>query len=184
MPAIIKECNKSMGGVDLFDRLRGLYRTCIRNKRWYYPLIRFCLNGAMVNAWMLYRQIHKDMRLVEFIRRCVIAILATPAIDKPKGVKPKVHRQIMNEVRNDNIGHLVDAIEKQRKLALCKKCTTFCCVKCNVGSHTLGSVSLNIIQSKPHNGKSLTFILKFCKNVFIDKMACLCSCMTLLPYRE
>ena len=35
MPNIIKEYNRSMGGVDLFDRIRGLYRIRIRNKRWH-----------------------------------------------------------------------------------------------------------------------------------------------------
>lgn len=85
MPIII-EYIKSMGGVNLFDRLQGVY---IRNKRWYYPLIRVCLNGVMMNTWMYYRHIHKEMRLVEYIRRCVITIRANPAIEKPKGITPK-----------------------------------------------------------------------------------------------
>lgn len=135
MPILVKDYNKYMGGVDLFDRLRGLYRTRIRNKRWYYPIFRFCLNGAVVNAWLLYRHLDKEMSLVEFTRRIVIAVLSTPAIEKPRGVRPKNYKQVLHEVRYDNTGHLVNSTKKQRKCAQCKKCTTFECIKCNVGLH-------------------------------------------------
>lgn len=45
-PTLIDFYNQGMGGVHLFDKMRGLYR--IRT-RLYWPFIRFCLNGAMVN---------------------------------------------------------------------------------------------------------------------------------------
>nr|XP_047143108.1 piggyBac transposable element-derived protein 3-like [Hydra vulgaris] len=38
-PEIVKEYNKSMGGVDLADMLISLYRTPIKTKRWYLKVI-------------------------------------------------------------------------------------------------------------------------------------------------
>ena len=40
-PNIVKLYNKNMGGVDLFDKLRGHYRIRIRSQKWYWPLLDF-----------------------------------------------------------------------------------------------------------------------------------------------
>ena len=48
-PHVVKLYNKNMGGVDLFDKLRGHYRIRIRSRKWYWPLFRFCLNGSVIN---------------------------------------------------------------------------------------------------------------------------------------
>ena len=37
-PNLIKLYNKKMGGVDLFDKMRGLYRIRIRSRKWYWPI--------------------------------------------------------------------------------------------------------------------------------------------------
>ena len=60
-PNLIKLYNKKMGGVDLFDKMRGLYRIRIRSRKWYWPYFRFCLNGSIVNLWLLYRFVHKKV---------------------------------------------------------------------------------------------------------------------------
>ncbi|RVE73980.1 hypothetical protein OJAV_G00036640 [Oryzias javanicus] len=38
-PAVVREYNKNMGGVDLLDSLIALYRTKIRSKKWYHRLM-------------------------------------------------------------------------------------------------------------------------------------------------
>ena len=88
-PNLIKLYNKKMGGVDLFDKLRGLYRICICSKKWYWPLFRFCLNDAVVNLWLLYRNVDKTISLLEFTRQIVIALLAAPNMEIRRGVRPK-----------------------------------------------------------------------------------------------
>lgn len=67
-----------MGGVELFDKMRVLYRMRIRSKKWYWPFIRFCINGALVNMWILYWYVYRKMGLLTFIRRIVLVILTAP----------------------------------------------------------------------------------------------------------
>ncbi|KAJ8926471.1 hypothetical protein NQ314_021157 [Rhamnusium bicolor] len=53
-PSIIADYNNSMGGIDLFDQFRVTHRITIRSKKWYWPIVRFCISGSIVNAWFLY----------------------------------------------------------------------------------------------------------------------------------
>lgn len=132
-PNIIHLYNQGMGGVDLFDKMRGLYRTRIRSRKWYWPFIRFCLNGAVVNMWILYRFAYPKTSLIQFIRRIVLSLLSSP--NYLAGPKPKCTRSILHEVRFDGVNHLVDKQATQRRCAHCRKCTKFSCVKCNIGLH-------------------------------------------------
>ncbi|KAJ8409212.1 hypothetical protein AAFF_G00242330 [Aldrovandia affinis] len=55
-PAVVKEYNKNMGGVDLLDSLIALYRNKIRSKKWYHRLVFHFLDMIIVTAWLLYRR--------------------------------------------------------------------------------------------------------------------------------
>lgn len=132
-PTLVDMYNQGMGGVDLFDKMRGLYRTRIRSKKWYWPFVRFCLNGSVVNMWILYRYTNPTIGLFEFIRQIVIAILTSP--EYLAGPKPKCSRSVLIEVKYDKIDHLIDSQVTQRRCAYCGKCTKFHCTKCNVGLH-------------------------------------------------
>uniref|UniRef100_A0A3P9JWZ2 PiggyBac transposable element-derived protein domain-containing protein n=1 Tax=Oryzias latipes TaxID=8090 RepID=A0A3P9JWZ2_ORYLA len=44
-PAVVREYNKNMGGVDLLDSLIALYRTKIRSKKWYHRSESLCKCG-------------------------------------------------------------------------------------------------------------------------------------------
>lgn len=137
-PNIVKLYNKKMGGVDLFDKLRGHYRIRIRSRKWYWPLFRFCLNGSIINLWLLYRHVDKKMSLLEFTRQVVITLLASPNVEKRRGVAPKTKNQLLDATRLDGKGYVVDKIETQRRCAACGKCAKFICLKCNVGLHPAG----------------------------------------------
>lgn len=132
-PSLVNLYNQGMGGVDLFDKLRGLYRIRIRSKKWYWPFVRFCINGALVNMWLLYRNVHPKVSLLHFTRKIVLSILTAP--EHLMGPKPKCSRNILSEIRFDKIDHLVSANVTQRQCAYCKKCAKFICSKCNVGLH-------------------------------------------------
>ena len=54
-PTVVKQYNKSVGGVDLSDMLISLYRTPIKTKRWYLKVLFHCIDIAKVNAWLIYR---------------------------------------------------------------------------------------------------------------------------------
>lgn len=53
-PAVVKEYNKNMGGVDLLDSLLALYRNKIRSKKWYHRLVFHFLGVIIVTTWLLY----------------------------------------------------------------------------------------------------------------------------------
>ena len=53
-PAIVKEYNERMGGVDLFDMLMSLYKLDHKSREWYSHISFWVLNVAIVNGWILY----------------------------------------------------------------------------------------------------------------------------------
>ena len=44
-----------MGGVDRMEQNIGAYMINICNKKWWWPLFRFCVDLAVNNAFQLYR---------------------------------------------------------------------------------------------------------------------------------
>ncbi|KRZ88064.1 hypothetical protein T08_3541 [Trichinella sp. T8] len=54
-PAIVKEYNKYMGGVDLARMLRALYRIDHRSRKWYRRIF-WTLHVAVVNGWLQYKR--------------------------------------------------------------------------------------------------------------------------------
>ena len=61
-PEVIKNYNKSLGGVDLCDVLIFQYRTNIKTNRWYIKIIFHCVDVSMVNLWNLYRRHFLQLR--------------------------------------------------------------------------------------------------------------------------
>ena len=59
-PAIVKEYNTSMGGVDLLDSLLSAYTYKMKSRRWYVYLFWHTVNIA---AWLLYRRDCKTLGL-------------------------------------------------------------------------------------------------------------------------
>ncbi|KAL1466035.1 hypothetical protein MTO96_042988, partial [Rhipicephalus appendiculatus] len=55
-PAIVKEYNRFMGGVDLCNMLVELYRCDIRGRRYYLRIVFHIIDICVVNAWLLYRR--------------------------------------------------------------------------------------------------------------------------------
>lgn len=55
-PQIVRDYNKSMGGVDTLDQMVSLYRIYIRSRKWTLQLITHAVDLALVNSWLAYRQ--------------------------------------------------------------------------------------------------------------------------------
>lgn len=139
-PTLVKYYNKGMGGVDLFDQMRALYRTNIRSKKWYFPLFRFMLNATVVNQYKLYNVCHPKVNLLAFTRAIVQSFLTDSTKDPlflmPKRKTPlKTSTLASSEIRYDGQNHLVGYVSRQRRCPLCQTCTKFVCTKCNVGLH-------------------------------------------------
>ena len=56
IPRAIELYNSNMGGVDLHDMLVQLHRSPTRSRSWYYPIIGYCIDLAVVNSWFLYKR--------------------------------------------------------------------------------------------------------------------------------
>ena len=93
-PNVVKEYNKSMGGVDLADMLIALYRCKVKTKRWPVLLIFHAIDIAKVNAWLLYRRYcnqlgisrAKQISLLEFVSKLADALI--------KANKPPTRRSV------------------------------------------------------------------------------------------
>ena len=55
-PAVIKEYNGKMGGIDKSDMLTHLYKSPMKSRRWYLRLFGYVVDVCTSNAWILYKR--------------------------------------------------------------------------------------------------------------------------------
>ena len=55
-PAIVKDYNSNMGGVDLFDMSMSTYRHKNKSTKWYRPVFLWGLNLCVINGWIQYKR--------------------------------------------------------------------------------------------------------------------------------
>ena len=54
---MVKEYDRSMGGVEFNDMLIFIYRVDIQTRKWWYlKIITHCVNISNVDAWILYKR--------------------------------------------------------------------------------------------------------------------------------
>lgn len=150
-PNVVKVYNEHMGGVDLQDSLLGLYRCSIRSKKWYHRIFYHMLDVAVVNSWLLYRRIQKQlekpdkMSLLDFKTDvanalCNVGKQATkrgrPSVENIEPPKSRrfIEPKPSNEVRQDSFDHWPELTkERERcKKTGCKGKSRVRCTKCKV----------------------------------------------------
>ncbi|XP_049517347.1 piggyBac transposable element-derived protein 3-like [Dermacentor silvarum] len=154
-PAVVREYNRSMGGVDKTDFLISLYRTSIRSRKWTLKAITHFMNLAVTNSWLEYRRqaeiqrVSKtdQMDLLEFTLSIVTCLAKAATADQPrKRGRPSssplqplkrqnwTAQRPASDVRYDQIGHWprVTAEQQRCKLEGCKGKSKNMCEKCNV----------------------------------------------------
>ena len=160
-PAIVKEYNKNMGGVDLADMLIALYRIDCKTKRWYIKVFWHLVDIAKVNGWILYRRhceqedipTKKQLPLKEFSTKIAHALMYSgnktrgrplkrrnsnlPDSNTKRGRGKKSQVPIpCDAVRLDRINHwpipIVDENKKRCRWFGCAEYSRTKCEKCKV----------------------------------------------------
>ena len=76
-PSVVSDYNKHMGGVDKHDKLRQLYGTGRKSKKWWHRLFFGLLDMIVINANVVYQeQADKSVNLYCFYREIFLSLLA------------------------------------------------------------------------------------------------------------
>lgn len=137
-PNSIKKYNVSMGGVDRSDQNIGLYRTGIRGKKWYCPLIMQVLDAAEHNAWQLHRRQGGKLDHLGFRRNVAISLLQLYGSNRNNALTKRISKPspLENvESRFDRLDHYVTEQDKQTRCRVCHKKVSTKCIKCNATLH-------------------------------------------------
>lgn len=60
-PIVVSDYNKFMGGVDRFDQYRERYETGRKSIKWWFRILYFLLDLAIVNSFILWKM-HRDSK--------------------------------------------------------------------------------------------------------------------------
>lgn len=135
-PKIFGNYNKGMGGVDKLDGLVAVYRTRMRQRKWWWPIFSYLFDVSVVNAWLLFRKVHPthemSSALIKFRRYLALSLLKSNGQQSNKG---KVTPNPIYDVRFDKINHLPEYSGIEKRCAFCRKNAKFICIKCQKGLH-------------------------------------------------
>lgn len=151
MPAVVRDYNQHMGGIDLMDGFLSRFRFNMKSRRWYLYLFWHFTMVCLVNAWNIYR---RDCRLLlipskQIMRRrkfqaAVAASLI--AVNAAKRGRPsasgdaatpeppqKTKMAPYSDIRYDGYCHWPSKAEKRGRCRLCQRnLTNTTCSKCDV----------------------------------------------------
>lgn len=133
-PNLIKMYNENMGGVDRSDQNIGQYRISIRGKKWYFPILSYCIDMAVQNSWHLHKNNGGKMDQLSFRRAIVTELLETHKSATKRGPS-KSSKNLHKYSRFDEVNHLIKYQDNQRRCAVCHKKANFLCQKCDVTLH-------------------------------------------------
>lgn len=151
-PAIVKEYNLHMGGVDLSDMLVALYRTKLKTRRWYLNIFSQVIDICVNNAWLLYRRDStlldpnkKTMPLKTFrheifesltkknrTRRSINSRNNFPVPGPQNKIRKIIGNRPNNDIRYDNVDHF-PIFESRGRCKFCRNGqTNITCSKCKM----------------------------------------------------
>lgn len=143
-PNIIREYNKSMGGVDRMDQNIAAYMVNLRSKKWWWPLFRFVLDASVNNAYQLYRMREiqpgeKKLDALGFRRAIVLAYFNLYRKETSFETLFRGSRKLHNPAENlryDGWNHwLIKGSQRRCAMEGCRGTSKYFCEKCNVGLH-------------------------------------------------
>lgn len=147
-PAIIKQYNRHMGGVDLLDSLIGRYKISMRSRKWYMRLFYHLIDVTIINAWLLYKKsCNSNMKLVDF-RLDIAQTLCISGTNSTKRGRPSLSQVEIDvkkkkgnaapippvDVRLDETNHFPtwNGSRVRCKMPKCNSQTYVTCAKCSI----------------------------------------------------
>lgn len=135
-PKIFDSYNKGMGGVDKMDGLVAVYRSRMRQRKWWWPIFSYLFDVSVVNSWLLFRKVHPSHEmssgLLKFRRYLALSLLKSYGQKSNKG---KITPAPVHDVRYDKVSHLPEYSENERRCIQCGKNAKFVCIKCKRALH-------------------------------------------------
>ena len=142
-PASVELYNKFMGGVDKADMYLALYRSKVRTRKWYHRIAFHLMSLAVINAFVVYREIGGHGSLLQFITDTCRSLLASDSVPQRDALnEPPIAKRCRSLKANDvpdnicldKINHWpLQCDEPQRcKNPECGRRTRFICSKCQV----------------------------------------------------
>ena len=120
----------------------SLYRSKFRSRKWYHRIVTHFFNLAVVNSYVLYKELGRNGSLVDFLSdicRCIMAAVDIPdnLDDEMPPIAKKVWSVRANDVpdaiRLDKYNHWsIQDTTPQRKNTACTRRSRFLCSKCQV----------------------------------------------------
>ena len=142
-PTSIRDYNANMNAVDKFDQLMSSYKLDRRSRKWWHRIFFYFLDAAVINSYILNKQLNNNMPLKEFKGKCAEGFVVRTMVDGNTLTSSKPPIQISNskpsvsvEVRRTSSSHLPER-STRRRCALCstKKDevrTSWACTVCKV----------------------------------------------------
>lgn len=131
-PKIADDYNANMGGVDLLDRIIGLYRIQLGSRKWYWPIVKNFIEVSLFNSWRIHQEVGGKLSYLQFIRSVASVLLKQSPRENtvPLGRAAPVTRELRNVGQ-----HWPQTKQPQRRCRYCKKNTTCACETCSVPLH-------------------------------------------------
>ncbi|KAL6462745.1 hypothetical protein MHYP_G00291670 [Metynnis hypsauchen] len=156
-PAVVREYNDNMGGVDLCDRMLSFYRMSSRTKKWTTRVIGHFFDVAITNSWIQYKSDSKVLnrpaketeQYLDFKLHLAEELLDLPELDNSASeeseeeYEPPVKMRIPqpeSSVRKYGAMHMPEMVDckhaercrnkgcKSKTYMRCTKCKMFLCI--------------------------------------------------------
>lgn len=142
-PASVATYNKFMGGVDKCDMFLALYRTKLKTKKWYHRIAFHLLSVAVINAFIIYKEVGGKGSLLHFlidVCRSLCASVEEQSDSDSDGPLDLTRRRslsakdVPSHIRYDRRNHwAIQHMDPQTcKQDGCKRRSRFYCTKCQL----------------------------------------------------
>jgi hypothetical protein len=116
-PKVFADYNKGMGGVDKIDQLIACYRTRMRLRKWWWPMLIYLFDSTVVNSYLIMKtmtpQDESVVTLLTFRRHLSLRFLKT--YGKP-ACRGKIMPNPVQDVKYDGRNHLPEYSATDKKM--------------------------------------------------------------------